>query len=87
MQIPIRMTVSEFFKDFSSKKLHLVRGQVLPGAGGQSSHASAVRDTSLKPEQIFGAKSDARLANQVALRDKGLYDRLKIQARQKGLIA
>ncbi len=80
------VTLAQFIHDEAEKRPYLVRGVVVSGTGQSGSNSSAYQDNSLKPEMLFGRASDSRLANQTALRNKPLYDRLKISAREKGLI-
>jgi hypothetical protein len=82
------VTLDQFINEQAEARPYLVRGQVIPGAGGQGSNASVSQISSAIPlESIFGPKSDARLANQLAIRDNKKYQQLKVLARQKGLVS
>jgi hypothetical protein len=79
------MSVSEFFKDFSSKKLHLIRGSVLPGTGSGSSTGSIPPVT--KPLRFyFGPSSNAAAVNALSQRDPQTYKRLRAEAVRAGLV-
>lgn len=54
----------------------------------ESAEAAKAGQASQEPDlkRLFGPGSDARLANQVALRDKALYRHLREQAKEQGLI-
>jgi hypothetical protein len=63
-----------------------IRGQVIPGTGERGFQGQRP-PAQIPLEQIFGPKSDARLANQIALRNGGRdYARMKIEAKKRGLI-
>ena len=81
------MSVSEFFRDFSSKKLHLVRGNTIPGGNARGSDGSASSlPPRIKVEEIFGPRSSSRAASDLMRRSPQEYRRLKEEAISKGIL-
>lgn len=80
------MTVEEFYADFAAKNPYLVRSDAKPGAGSGPSNAPTATSGRYQVEQIFGSKSDARLANDLAMKNPKEYQRLKVEAKAKRLI-
>lgn len=82
-----RMTLKEFYSDYAAAKPYLVRSDAKTGAGStESSRSDVSTNGKYTVEQIFGAKSDARLANDLAKSDKKEYHRLRKIAIEQGLI-
>jgi hypothetical protein len=79
------MSVSDFFKDFSSKKLHLVRGTVVTGTG-QGGSAGSIPPRDPGWQHFVGPNSNSRDANALAQRDPRKYAEYKRQARAAGAI-
>lgn len=79
------MTLEDFYKEFAVSSPYLVRSEARGGAGssqGQGGNANG----KLQPEQIFGKDGDSRLANKLALQDIKEYQRLKVLAKESGLL-
>ena len=82
------MSLDEFYNDFAAKNPYLVRGDVKSGSGGsENARSTLTSNGKYEVAQIFGPKSDSRLANKLALEDKAEYARLKVVARSNGLVA
>lgn len=82
------MTIDEFYTDFAAKNKYLVRGDFSGGTGSSESMRSTLTKTGqYEVTDIFGPKSNARLANDLALKDNAEYKRLRVIAVQAGLIA
>jgi len=69
----------------AAKSPHLVKGTTRPGSG--SGPSVSIPAPTIEVNQVFGPKSDARLANRLAIQNPREYARLKTMARTKGLIA
>lgn len=80
------MSVSDFLADYGNRNPFLLRGQVKGGIGSAQSQKFNLGAPKIPLERIFGDKSDGRIANEIAKRDKKEYARLKAQARAEGLI-
>jgi hypothetical protein len=80
------MTLAEFYQEYANKHSYLVRGDVKGGAGSSESQRSGSQIGKYSVEQIFGKNSNAALANKLAKTDYKEYSRLKIQAKEQGLI-
>lgn len=78
------MSVQEFYQEFAAKKPQFVKGSFKAGSGSKPADGST--EPAVKLEDLFGAKSNGRLANQLALKNPAEYKRLRTLARQKGLI-
>lgn len=82
------MSLEEYYAEFAEKNKYLVRGDVRPGAGSSESARSSLNNTGkISVEQVFGPKSSAKLANDLAKSDIREYHRLKEVARTQGLIS
>lgn len=80
------MTLEEFYQEYSKKKPHLVKGNFKGGAGSKPADGTNPQ-VGFKLEDLFGPKSDSRLANELAMKDKEEYKRLKKIAQKQRLIA
>jgi hypothetical protein len=82
------LSLDAFFNDFAAKNKYLVRGDVMSGTNAtESMRSTLTKNGKYEVAQIFGPKSDARLANDLAKSDPQEYKRLKVVARQAGLVA
>lgn len=82
------MSIEEYYNDFASKNKYLVRGDFSGGTGSSESMRSSLSKTGqYEVTDIFGPKSNARLANELALKDYPEYKRLRLIAVQAGLVA
>lgn len=81
------MTLEEYFQEYAVKNPWMVRGDVKAGAGSTESQKSGLGGSKFKVEDIFGPKSNGRLANEFAKADPAGYRRLKDEARAKNLVA
>lgn len=79
------MTLAEFYAEYADKNKFLVRGDVLPGAGSRSS-SGAPGVNKVKLEDVFGPKSNGKLAHELGTQRPEEYQRLKAQAKAQGLI-
>lgn len=80
------MSLDEFYAEYASKNPYLVRGDVKSGSGSSESRSALSRDGKYAVEQIFGPKSDSRLANRLAMENYPEYARLKAVAKENGLL-
>lgn len=81
------MTIDEFYADFAAKNPYLVKGSVKPGTGSSESTRSTLASGRYTVEQIFGKGSNAKLANELAIKNNAEYKRLRAEAIQKGIVA
>lgn len=82
------MTIEEFYQDFASKNKYLVRGDFQSGTGSTESMRQTLTKTGqYEVTDLFGPKSNAKLANDLALKDKVEYRRMRAIAIQSGLVA
>lgn len=79
--------LADIIRDFVNSRPWAVRSAVRPGTGSVEASRSLGNEAQLKPEQIFGRGSDARLANNLAMSKPREYQRLKSLARERGLVA
>lgn len=80
------MSVDEFINDFAAKNKYLVRGDIVPGTGSSESNRHIAKGGKHEVKDIFGPKSNAKVANELAKADPAEYRRLKAVAREAGLI-
>src|SRR5262249_2118620 len=81
------MTLEEFYQDYASRKAHMVRGDVRTGASSSANSRFDVRSDGKVPlHKLFGKNSEASLASELARRDIKEYQRLKVIAKQNGLL-
>jgi hypothetical protein len=80
------MSPAELAQELAASKPFLVRGTVGPGLGS-SQRSDAVSHERIPLESIFGRGSDGGAANRLAMRSPKEYQRLKLAAREKGLIS
>jgi len=81
------MTLEEFYHELAVNKPYLVRGEVKPGASSTANgRFDAGNMTNVPLEKLFGPKSEAKLANALALKDIKEYRRLKEVAKASGLL-
>lgn len=79
------MTLQEFYTEFAKENPFMVRGEVRPGTGA----FEALGRPSLgqyKLEDLFGAKSNSKLVNDLSLRDPKTYKELRVKAVAQGLV-
>lgn len=79
------MSLDEFYTDFASKNKYLVRGDILAGTGASESQRG-VSGSRIDVKDIFGPKSNARMANDLAKSNPAEYRRMKEVARAAGLV-
>lgn len=79
------MTLDEFFSEMATKKPHLVRSDMRGGTGSTESKGSPSFGK-IPLEKLFGAKSDARLANNLAMSNPAEYKKQRVAAKEAGLI-
>jgi hypothetical protein len=81
------MTLDEYYTEFAQKNPYLVRGDV-PGGTGQSvsQRWTGSANGKFTVDQIFGRKSNSKLANDLYRADLPEYHRLKAIAKTQGLI-
>lgn len=80
------MSLDEFYAEFASKKPYLVRGEMKQGAGTPST-SKAASGSKYAIEEVFGPKSDAKKASQLAKENPAEYKRLKKIAVEHGILA
>lgn len=79
------MTLGEFLGEFAQKRQYLVRSDVKTGTGSTQSQGMP-NGSRYNIEELFGPNANAKLANELALRDKRQYMALREQAKERGLI-
>jgi hypothetical protein len=77
--------VADVVRDFANARPHLVRGSVRGGIGSTPANRPLGESTA-KLENLFGKGSSSKLANDLALKDPAAYSRLRVRARECGLI-
>jgi hypothetical protein len=81
------MSLSEYYQEFAAKNPYLVRSDVRPGVGStQSGRFDVSRDGKLEVKQVFGKESNSRLAMELKKSNPAEYARLKVIAKDSGLI-
>ncbi len=82
------MKLDEFIAEFASRKPYLIRGGVKTGTGSsESGRFDVANNGRYSVEQIFGPKSDSRLANDLAKKDINEYRRLRAIAVDSGVLS
>ncbi len=79
-----KATVEAAIKALAEANPHLIKGTTRSGSG--SGVADRPAQVDFKLEQLFGPRSDARAANQLAIRDNARYKKLRAEAVRKGLL-
>jgi hypothetical protein len=80
------ISVTDFFADYASKKLWLVRGSVKSGGGGTSSSGTPA-PTTLPLSHYFGPGSNASAVNALSINRPSEYRRMRLEAIRQNLIA
>jgi hypothetical protein len=81
------MTLDEFYTEFAAKNKYLVRGDIVPGTNSsENTRSNLSKNGQYEVKDIFGPKSNSRLANELAKADPAEYKRLKAIARTAGLV-
>lgn len=82
------MSLEEYYREYANTKKHLVRSDVLFGSGSaENSRAGITGDGKFKLEDLFGPKSNAKAANDLALKSPAEYQRLRKLAQDQGILA
>lgn len=80
------MTLDEFYTEYASKNPFLVRSDVRGGSGSTEAQRSGLSaNGKVTIEQLFGPKSDSRIANAFAKENIAEYRRMKTRAKELGL--
>lgn len=79
------MSLDEYMNEFAVQNPYLVRGDVKPGIGS-TGNRGITNNGKYEVAQIFGAKSDSRLAMALMKENPAEYHRLKDIARESGLV-
>lgn len=79
------MTLEEYYSEYGAKNPYMVRSDARSGTGSTESRGTT-SDGKFDVAQIFGQKSIAALANNLAKTNMKEYQRLKVIAKQSGLI-
>ncbi len=79
------MTPQEFYQEYATQKPHLVRADARAGTGGSETKVG-LGNTTLKIEDVFGAKSSMTAANKLMTENPELYRSMRVKARSLGLI-
>jgi len=80
------MSLEEYYQEFAAKKPYLVRGDVKGGAGSKLGDRPLSSDGKHELADIFGPKADGGKANALKKSNPAEYARLKVLAKQSGLI-
>ncbi len=80
------MTLEQYFAEFAGKNKHLVLSDARSGTGATETTQQTKEGGEVKLTDLFGKGSSSILANQLALRDKAEYNRLRAKAVAQGLI-
>jgi hypothetical protein len=82
------MSLAEFFNDFAAKNPYLVKSSIKQGVGSTEASRSALsRSGKFEVSQIFGKASNSALASKLMKEDPAEYRRLKVIAKEAGLLA
>jgi len=82
------MSLAEFFNDFAAKNPYLVKSSIKQGVGSTEANRSALsRNGKFEVAQIFGKTSNSALASKLMKDDPAEYRRLKVIAKEAGLLA
>lgn len=76
-------SLTQFYREFVAERPYLVKAQTRGGAGSKESSATG---TKYKLEDLFGPKSNATLANELATKNIGEYRRMRALAKEQGLV-
>jgi hypothetical protein len=79
------MSLKEFYQEYASENPFMVKGSTASGSGSTQS-AGLSSNGQFKVEDIFGAKSNTKAANDLARTNINEYHRLKAIAKSGGLI-
>jgi hypothetical protein len=77
--------IAEAVRQVAATKDYLIKGSTKSGSGSTPSNGSPVAPV-YQVEQVFGPKSDARLANKLSLTNPSAYKALRAVAKQRGLV-
>jgi DNA repair exonuclease SbcCD ATPase subunit len=81
------MSLDEYYTEFAAKNPYLVRGDIKPGSGSKEfGQAGVSGNGKYKVEDIFGPKSNGKLANDLKKSDPAEYQRLKAIAVEHGVL-
>lgn len=81
------MTIGEFYTEYAAKNPYLVRSDVRSGNGSREGRTDVTRDGKLELKQVFGKGSDSKLANDLAIKNPAEYARLRVLAKEAGLLS
>lgn len=81
------MTLEEYYTEFASQNPYLVRGDVKGGTGSSGSRNDVTRNGKYEVTQIFGSKSNSKLATQLMKENPNEYHRLKAIAIENDVLA
>ena len=81
------MTIEQFYAEFAAKNPWAVKGDMKPGAGSTTSTKYDGGIKQFKVEDIFGSKSNSKLANELNKADPAEYKKLRAIAVAQGLVA
>lgn len=79
-------TIEKTVREFATQNPHLVKGATKSGSGSSPSSGYPTAPQ-YQLTEIFGPKSDARLANRIAQTNPMLYKSMRVQAKAKGLVS
>lgn len=81
------MSLDEFFSELATKKKNWVKGNITPGLGSTPSQGFNIDSLgTVKPESVFGPKSNAKLATELKRQDPIKYAQLRKIAVAQGLL-
>lgn len=82
------MSLEEFYKEYAANNPFLVKSDVKGGAGSsQNTRSNFAGSGKYEVTQIFGKTSNGALANKLAQENPQEYHRMKIVAKEAGIIA
>jgi hypothetical protein len=78
----------QLYSSWAASHAWAIRGRTITGTGQTSSAGSgnSIPPPSIPLERLFGPKSDGKLINQIAITDNARFQRLRAEAKRKGLI-
>jgi hypothetical protein len=80
------MTISELAKEEAARRPFMIKGAMRGGTGSTEAQSSTPSSDKTLVSQIFGPKSNSKLANQMSLQDPKKYARLRKIAIAEGLL-
>jgi len=75
----------QLYSSWAASHAWAIRGRTITGTGSSGS-GNSIPPPSIPLERLFGPKSDGKLINQIAITDNARFQRLRSEAKKRGLI-